>query len=590
MIDLDPRLKDELERAVPVPDDSGRDWDDVLARTRTRAPRRRAVAVAAAAAAALVTGAALGASSDGFQAWLRGEPGTPASESEQAEFERATERSWAAFPDTPRLRRLISTEVGGTAYELFGFKTGNSLCLRLVARGLGDGPATSCAPLRELERASEPALVVLADHGLGEGAVPEGELPGTYAPPRASATFGVAADGVRAVEVVTDDGRREAVVAGNAFLYVADRPAVGTRVRRVVAIEAAGRRTPLPFTTAAFGFSAGGAPPAGEPRGPSAVERLVTGASIGWLERREPRGRSLEEAGLARVAVPSAQGTFARVLRPDRNGLLQIVVTLADAAALLQPSPYRGGTVLCIGLFRHERGVTGCNTRDRYFRRGPLHVVQSTFGGGNQFATFHGLASDDVAAIDVFLATGERVAVPLRDNVFAVEVSRAKFPARVVGYDAAGSVVAVETFLAESGPEPVRGEQRVALVVEGENGAKAVLRVGATSDGGRCWRISYSDGRDGGGCPQKGYRGDPSLDAAVVDVDGDVFLEIGVRPNVAAVEIRLADGTTRQLRPVEGFVVYPVPAAARRAGEVVRVFALDGDGDVVARRGLRLPR
>jgi hypothetical protein len=33
----------------------------------------------------------------------------------------------------------------------------------------------------------------------------------------------------------------------------------------------------------------------------------------------------------------------------------------------------------------------------------------------------HGLVSDDVARLDLFLATGERVAVPLKDNAYVVE-------------------------------------------------------------------------------------------------------------------------------------------------------------------------
>ena len=56
-----------------------------------------------------------------------------------------------------------------------------------------------------------------------------------------------------------------------------------------------------------------------------------------------------------------------------------------------------------------------------------------------------GLASDDVARIEVFLGNGERWQAPLRDNVTAFRLQRAKFPARIVAYDDAGRVIDVKT-------------------------------------------------------------------------------------------------------------------------------------------------
>lgn len=51
------------------------------------------------------------------------------------------------------------------------------------------------------------------------------------------------------------------------------------------------------------------------------------------------------------------------------------------------------------------------------------------------------MASDDVAAIKIFLANGTIEDVRLKDNAFAVLVSRALFPARVVAYDTQGRII-----------------------------------------------------------------------------------------------------------------------------------------------------
>jgi hypothetical protein len=113
-----------------------------------------------------------------------------------------------------------------------------------------------------------------------------------------------------------------------------------------------------------------------------------------------------------------------------------------------------------------------------------------------------------------------------------------------------------------------------------------VLRVGPSTDGGRCWRISYSDGSDGGGCPPRSYRG-PVLDAVLHPVWGDVFVEVEVRKQVALVVIEPAGGGEVRLRPVEGFVIHPLATVTR---EVVTVRALAADGRELAKRGVRITR
>src|SRR3712207_5458222 len=119
-MDVEPLIREELGRVVPATSGGGPDWGDVLRRARsTRRWRRRlpaaliAAAAMAAAAAATPLGGAVVRTADDFSAWLFGEPGVPASGEEQRAFERANERSWASFPDGPKLRRLLVAEAAG---------------------------------------------------------------------------------------------------------------------------------------------------------------------------------------------------------------------------------------------------------------------------------------------------------------------------------------------------------------------------------------------------------------------------------------------------------------------------------------------
>ena len=72
----------------------------------------------------------------------------------------------------------------------------------------------------------------------------------------------------------------------------------------------------------------------------------------------------------------------------------------------------------------------------KIFQHGNVFTPEmSAAAGGQQYVQFDGLASDDVARMELFYARGERVRVPLVDNVFLVKAARSKFPARLVAYD-----------------------------------------------------------------------------------------------------------------------------------------------------------
>jgi aryl-alcohol dehydrogenase-like predicted oxidoreductase len=55
------------------------------------------------------------------------------------------------------------------------------------------------------------------------------------------------------------------------------------------------------------------------------------------------------------------------------------------------------------------------------------------------------LSADEVARIEVFEGDGSHWPAPLRDNATAFRVQRARFPVRIVAYDAAGRVIGMRT-------------------------------------------------------------------------------------------------------------------------------------------------
>ncbi|MDQ3671764.1 MAG: hypothetical protein M3364_04895, partial [Actinomycetota bacterium] len=503
-------VSDALELYIKPFDDEPEAWSDVLSRAgvvdrqRTRPPifRRLRVAAIAVAIAALVAlavspvGGAIVRGVGDFSAWLSGNPGEPASESEQRAFEAANERSWGGFPDGTELRRVITTEAAGGTFELFGFRTGGSLCLRLTVEGYpNERPTTVCAPLAELRRAEAPALAVRLDTSFGRRDVPPTE---GYAPARASASFGIVADGVKGVELQTTAGPADATVENNAFLAITADPPLGLRSQELTAIGEQGERVAVALAEAPFGDYGPQAKREVAP-GPKEVERRVEGGRIGWLATRDERGESLEEAGVDdRLVALGGRGKvrFARVIEPDPVGIRRVVVALVYVAPNQDPAwPGTQGEQLCYSLVYRGGGGGGCSPVGRFFERGPFSLGISVQHGGDQYVVVNGLASDDVARLDLYLGSGERVAVPLEDNAYLIEVARTKFPIRLVAYDEAERVIGIETYghdpLADPGPRPVECKQRVVKRVVGPNGTKGVLRVGPSTAGTRCHRESF---------------------------------------------------------------------------------------------------
>jgi hypothetical protein len=395
------------------------------------------VVVAVVGAVALVLGAAALAQSlgHGFGDWLRGSPGTSAPSADRAALNRNT---FAPLDPDLDVRQLLTAKFEGATYRLIGFRSGGAVCLKIV--GARWGPGIACAAGDQLRGSDDPAVPLAVDAPL---AAVRPDMP-----PAPQATYGLAAAQTRRVVLVGDDGARAAKVGNGAFLSLGPGPVTAHTTLRAFSVDRDGRRRPIPLApapTREIGQFRTGLPLLG----PMRVERSVSPAGIGWVERREPRGEPLPN-DLAAVLyhprpaalppqIPSwptlnvAGGDFARIIQPDPEDFLRIVVGRTRSGALCYDLVTRGGV-----------GGT-CRRAAQVFEKLPFTEGYGYSGAGTQFILVAGIASDDVARFEVVLGTGDVQRVALRDNAYVARVQRAKLPGRLVAYDDAGRVIGVET-------------------------------------------------------------------------------------------------------------------------------------------------
>jgi hypothetical protein len=422
MNDADDLLRAELELVLPRTSRTA-DWEDVVRRAH-RGRARRAAAVLALSGAALALGTAALAETlgHGFSDWLRGQPGTPASSEDRERFRTRNERSAAPLTGVTDLRELMRVEHEGRSYRLLGFRAGGAVCLRLEGTDIDEGGDVACVAADELRASQDLAVPLKVDAPLHE------EGPGD--PPSDNATFGLVAAEARRVVLVGDDGEREATVANGAFLSITPAPVQEHTTLEGFAIDARGVRRPMPLApslTDEIDLVRTGLPV----RGPGDVERTVRGGRIGWLERREPRGEPVPEE-LLRGPSMLASTAFARMILPDPHDFVRVALGQDASGRICYAQVMRGG----VG--------SSCDG-DRTFARQPFTAGWTYAGAGSQFVVAAGVATDDVAQLELFLGNGERRDVALRDNAFVVRAARAKFPARLVAYDAAGRVIGIHT-------------------------------------------------------------------------------------------------------------------------------------------------
>jgi hypothetical protein len=437
MTDLESLIRDAFEPNTSRVDS---DWDDVVRRARGR-PARRPLAVLALAAFALAVGATALAETlgHGFSEWLTGKPGQPVSAEESKRFGEQNRSSSAPFPGETDLRELLRVEHDGQTYRLLGFRTGAAVCLKIAGADADEGGDVACVAADQLTRSNDLAVPLVVDKPVYE------TRPGD--PPSPIATYGLVAAETRHVLLQGDDGIREVAVGNGAFLAVGPGTVIDHSTLRAFAVDESGRRHPVPLSpslTIEIDLFKSGLPL----RGPDRVERRVTGGTIGWLLRREPRGEPLPERLREVVAPASPPAENAPYLEPP-------AVDVSDFARMIQPHPADFlRMVLAVGRddghicsFLVSRGGVGgnCINSAAAFRGplGPLVASWAYAGAGSQFLTLSGIASDDVARLELFLGTGEHWPVPLKDNAFVARVQRAKMPGRLVAYDDEGRVIGI---------------------------------------------------------------------------------------------------------------------------------------------------
>jgi hypothetical protein len=600
MIDVDDTLREELAKLVP----SFRpgNWDEVLAiagHVPARLVRRWAAVAAFAVTVALVVSVAtpLGASIvrgvGNFSSWLTGEPGTPASTKAQQAFNRANARSWIGFPAGTKLRHLttVTDRADGSKVELLGFRAGSTLCLRIVVTGKTTASTRSCAPLADLRQAGSPVRVIVVDRGFGSGT--KRAWYGTFRvhSPALQVTAGIVADGVKKVVVRDRSGRHVLPVTANAFLYVASTPDVGQRLVSILAQAGAGSLVSVPFAPAPFGF--GGFPASQKTApGPTKIERHVSDGTIGWLDRQELRGQPLSVLPSPSRAEITRHVVFGRVVAPDPTRPVRVALTLSTSR--------HGGraTGLCSWLiFGSGAAGGGCAVRADLFKTEPFNVDEGFGSGSDQFMTLNGLASDDVARIVVFLANGQTMKVPLRDNTFLVDVARSKTPVRLVAYDAHGRVIGIQApngmFGGGGASAPAQGRAVSVRKLTSPTGATAELLVGPASGNGHCYYVRSHFNKHTGGegvfCPNPYWE----RQALQLGTDGNPaqFIEGHVRSNVALVKIKFADGGTMTTTPIDDFVLAVVPRQHLAKGsQVASATAYDVDGHRVGSESLLPPK
>jgi hypothetical protein len=569
MIDVEDRLRAELAAFVPV--FRAGDWSEVITLAglggSRHVPRRALVAAIVVVAALLVSvatpvGAAIVHGIGDFSAWLTGEPGSPASKSEQQAFDRANARSWIGFPAGTQLRRLTTTtdRADGVTVELLGFRAGDSLCLRVVVRGTTNATTTSCAPLDDLRQSGSPVRVVLADHGFGNGRKRAWYGIDRFRSSALQVTAGIVADGVQQVVVRDPHGTHRLPVRSNAFLYIAATPEVGQRVSSIWAKTRNGLAS-VPFAATPFGFPSGlGSTSRKTIPGPTRVDRHIANGTIGWLDRRDLRGQPLDVIPRRMRKLVTRHVVFGRVVAPDPTRPVRVALTLSTSR--------HGGraTGLCTWLVdRTGMGAGGCAVRAALFTRGPLGGGTMIEGGSDQFATLEGVVSDDVARLDLFLSNGERMTAPLNDNVYLVDVARSKLPVRLVAYDAQGRVIGIQLpfgrFTTQTQVEPARGRAASILKLEAAGGTTAELLIGKATGGGRCFYVRTYFSKHAAGamvsCNGPTWTGPP----LALGTNGAPmqFVQGRVRPDVATVRLEFANGTSMKAKPVRGFVLVAVP-------------------------------
>lgn len=596
MNDADVAITSALEQLFPMRGEPN--WNEVIAaagiptKTRGRRPVTAiALVLAAVLAVTVVTplGAEIAHGLGGFSNWITGEPGKPAPKNAQEKFSEANAHSWLGFPKGTQLRQLITTSAAGASITLDGFRSGTGFCLRLSVTGKSTTGSLACAPLADLRRQDAPVRVLIADRPIGKGRKTVWYGLDRIHSANLQITAGIAADSVHAVVLTDNQGRHVVPVRSNAFLYVATDPEVGQRVKTVSAQTKSGVVS-VPFVPVPFAY--GGVQQPQNAPGVKVASPARNG-HIAWLEQHVQRGQPLSVLPARirsyllgyRGGGPRSKVLFGRVLTPDPSQPLRVVVTLNASRHGGRP---RG---ICTALVTKGGGGGGCAPYPQTFATSPFTFTTSG-GGSAQFDEVDGVASDAVAKINVLLANGQTLPVALHDNVFTAAVPVAHLPARLVAYDAHGTIIGTSNSIdgfGGGGPNVAPGKAKQLLSATGQAGAHAELYVGPATGGGECIYVkTYIDKHDGGvmeGCHPAAWQGDP------VQLGTEwQFVSGRVRPDVTSVRLEYAGGGSTTVHPTRGYVLAVMPSQhLERARRLVRIVGLNSTGKTVGVQKLPVP-
>jgi hypothetical protein len=171
------------------------------------------------------------------------------------------------------------------------------------------------------------------------------------------------------------------------------------------------------------------------PPGPNHVQRHVRNGTVHWIFAHQPRGQSLAQARLPLLSTVGAHWQpvrFARVITPDPQNPIRVVLSLIG----------KRGRNLCMTVFYGYSSSGGCAVGlllkpFNYDISSHMNPNCSNCGG----VVIAGVASDDVAHMELFLPGGIHKAVPLKDNVFLITLRSSDSSANLVAYDHAGLII-----------------------------------------------------------------------------------------------------------------------------------------------------
>ena len=422
----DAALQTALTRLAPKVHDVPA-WDDVVRRAGkgSRVGWKLAVIAAAALlAAGIVAGAlaegVLSGSLDRLTSWVGDQPGEPTPE-QQSAFDRANAASYAHFPSTSRVGRLLSFDLEGRSHDLLGFRDGPNLCLRVVPPAFpAEHAAPECVPQPLLARVGGPVAIVGGHVRVGD--------------PATTVLYGLAADSVQTIDVLERGALLgTAAVRNNAFvLATQDRPREKEEPPDTNIVLRVHGPDGLVDVPAPSFFSRRDVELEDLP-GPVAADTPLQSGSIGWLERREPRGEPFTWT----YDFPD-RILYSRVLTPDPTSSFRLALAYGE-----DPDWQKNGRWYCTAWFwplMPDSWSRGCGRANLVSTGLTLEGTSPSIVGS--FIHYVGVAADGVARIAIFYEDGSVQRVPVNDNVFSFYVATNQ-SSKFVAYDAAGQVVRV---------------------------------------------------------------------------------------------------------------------------------------------------